>query len=195
MPKSGLDCKYKTFLLLTKENSMSLLASSKRRVTQTPQVVSSETYFNVTPQTHPSVTPTADKLKVQQEVIGNMRKQCSDLFSSNPAVRSHQLSTEIYHTSQLYGESISLEELADNMKAHDLCLAISATSPDSRSSALAMMDTSHLTKENLDLGYVKLQKGEGGTMVVSFSKGTTAATNNLHYISSIDFHVEPYKGE
>jgi len=172
---------------------MSLLASSKRRATQKPQVVSSETYFNLTPQAHPAVTPTADKLKVTQEVIGNMRRECNDLFSSNPAVRSHQHSTEIYHTSQLYGESISMEELSDQMKAYDLCVAVSVTSPDSRSSSLAMLDTSHLNRDNLNQGYVKLEKGNGGTMVVSFTKGSKPLTRDLHYVSSIDYHVETYK--
>ena len=174
---------------------MSLLSSSRKRASQNQQVVSSETYFNVTPQTPPGATPTADKLKVQQEIIGNMRKECSDLFSANPAVRSHQLSTEIYHTSQLYGQRISLEELNDNMKAHDLCLAVSVTHPDSNSSYLSMLDPSHLTAEHLKRGYVKLQTGDKGVMVVSYSAGNTASTRKFHYISSIDYHVEPYNGE
>lgn len=174
---------------------MSLLSSSRKRGVQAPQVVSSETYFNVTPQTHPGTTPTADKLKVQQEIISNMRKECSDLFSANPAVRSHQHSTEIYHTSQLYGQSISLEELSDEMKAHNLCLSVSVTHPDSSSSYLSMLDTSHLTAEHMKKGYVKLPTGDKGVMVVSYTTGNTAATRKLHYISSIDYHVEPYKGE
>lgn len=173
---------------------MSLLRSnSSRRAVQQPQVVSSDMYFNMMPQTHPGMTPTADKLKVQQTVIANMRKDCSDLFSSNPAVRSHQHNTEIYHTSQLYGTSISVEELAENMKQYDLCLAISATSPTSRSSTLGMLDTSHLTSENLKKGFVKIKTGETGTMVVSFKKGTGNPNAqdgaNFHYISSVDYHV------
>lgn len=164
---------------------MSLLSSkSAARAIQQPQVVTSDMYFNMMPQTHPGVTPTADKLKVQQVVIANMRKECIDLFSSNPAVRSHQHSTEIYHTSQLYGKSISVEELSENMKQYDLCLAISATSPTSRSSTLGMLDTSHLTAANLKRGFVKIKTGETGTMVVSFQQD-----GEVHYISSVDYHV------
>lgn len=86
----------------------------------------------------------------------------------------------------MYGESVSVEELAHNLKQHDLCLAVSANMPSAGggTSALSMLDATHLTPENCRAGHVAVQTGTQGSMVVSFQpKG------NLHYIKSVDFHV------
>ena len=85
----------------------------------------------------------------------------------------------------MYGESVSAEELAHNLKEHDLCLAVSATAPSAGSSALSMLDASHLSAEHLQNGHVAVETGSKGTMVVSFQKGA----KGLHYIKSVDFHV------
>ena len=99
---------------------MSLLRSKPASAALPPQVVTSDLYFNIQPQTHPGATPTADKLRTQTHVISAMTQQCSDLFSANPGVRSFQNGGEVFHTSQLYGESVSVEELAHNMQEHCL---------------------------------------------------------------------------
>ena len=167
---------------------MSLLRKSARpAAAPAPQVVTAkDMYFNIQPQSHPGVVaPTAEKLRVQQHVMGSMQRQCADLFSANPACRSFQHGSEIFHTSQMYGESVSVEELAHNLKEHDLCLAISATAPSAGSSALSMLDASHLTPENCLAGQVAVETGSKGSMVVSFQKGA----KGLHYIKSVDFHV------
>lgn len=152
---------------------------------QGPQVVSSDLYFNIQPQTHPGVTPTADKLRAQTQVMSSMQSQCSDLFTANPGVRSFQNGSEIFHTSQLYGESVSVEELSHNLHEYNLCLAVSATSPSKSTSTLAMLDCSHMTPEVLQQGYVKVKTGTKGEMTVSFKPGS----KGLHYIHSVDFHV------
>lgn len=152
---------------------------------QGPQVVSSDLYFNIQPQTHPGITPTADKLRAQTHVMSSMQSQCADLFSANPGVRSFQHGSEIFHTSQLYGQSVSVEELSHNLQTYGLCLAVSATSPSKSTSALAMLDSSHMTPEMLQQGFAKVATGTKGEMVVSFRQ----AENGLHYIHSVDFHV------
>lgn len=149
-----------------------------------PQVVSSDLYFNIQPQTHPAVAPTADKLRAQTQVIANMQTQCADLFTANPGVRSFQNGSEIFHTSQLYGTSVSVEELAHNMNEYGLCLAVSATMPSKNSNILGMLDASKLTAENCSAGHVRISTGTKGAMVVSFREN-----NGLHYIHSVDFHV------
>ena len=84
----------------------------------------------------------------------------------------------------MYGESVSVEELAHNLKEHNLCLAVSANMPSAGTTALAMLDASHLTPENCRAGHVAVETGTKGSMVVSFQpKG------GLHYIKSVDFHV------
>lgn len=201
---------------------MSLLRRSARGAAagaapQTPplQVVSSELFFNIQPQTHPGVTPTAAKLRTATTVMTNMNKQCADLFSINPGVRyviasfsspyeltfclplpdtdthahpdtyrSFQNGGTVFHTSQLYGESVSCEELSHNLSTHGLCLAISASVPN-KTTTLAMLDASHLTPEACQAGFVKLPTGSAGSMVVSFRP----AKNGLHYVHSIDYHV------
>lgn len=149
-----------------------------------PQVVSSDLYFNIQPQTHPGIAPTADKLRAQTHVMSNMQAQCADLFTANPGVRSFQNGGEIYHTSQLYGESVSVEELAHNLSEYGLCLAVSATMPSKNTNILGMLDASHLTKENCRQGFTRIETGMKGAMVVSFRE-----SNGLHYIHSVDFHV------
>lgn len=151
---------------------------------QAPQVVSSDLYFNIQPQTHPGVTPTADKLRAQTHVMASMQSQCADLFSANPGVRSFQNGGEIFHTSQLYGQSVSVEELSYNLKEYGLCLAVSATMPSKSTTALAMLDSTHMTPEVIQTGYAKVATGTKGEMVVSFKE-----VKGLHYIHSIDFHV------
>ena len=150
-----------------------------------PQVVSTDLYFNIQPQRHPAVLPTADKLRAQTQVIGAMQKECADLFSGNPGVQSMQNGKQIYHTSQLYGNSVSVEELTHNMNEYGLCLAVSATMPSKNTNALGMLDTSNLTPENLQKGYARIQIGTKGAMVVSFKQA-----NGLHYIQSVDYHVD-----
>ena len=149
-----------------------------------PQVVSTDLYFNIQPQRHPAVAPTADKLRAQTQVIGAMQKECADLFSGNPGVQSYQNGQQIYHTSQLYGDSVSVEELSHNMDEYGLCLAVSATMPSRNTNTRGMLDSSHFTKENLQKGHVRVQTGTRGAMVVSFKE-----KNGLHYIHSVDFHV------
>ena len=169
---------------------MSLLRRSARKagasaVAKPPlQVVSSDLFFNIQPQTHPGVTPTADKLRMANTVMTNMNKECADLFSINPGVRSFQGGSTVYHTSQLYGESVSCEELRHNLSTHGLCLAISASVPN-KTTTLAMLDASHLTPEACQAGYVKLPTGTSGSMVVSFRP----SKNGLHYVHSVDYHV------
>lgn len=62
---------------------MSLLRKSARPAAAAPQVVTAnDMYFNIQPQTHPGVVaPTAEKLRLQQHVMGSMQAQCADLFS------------------------------------------------------------------------------------------------------------------
>ena len=150
------------------------------------QVVCSDLYFNIQPQTHPAVTPTADKLRAQTRVISSMHAQCADLFTANPGVRSFQNGGVIYHTSQLYGESVSVEELAHNLGEYGLCLAVSAKMPSNNTNILGMLDASHLSKASCRTGFARIETGTKGAMVVSFRQGA----NNLHYIHSIDFHVD-----
>lgn len=165
---------------------MSLLRRKSAAVAkQPPQVVKSDLYFNIQPQSHPGVTPTADKLRSQTHVMSSMVSQCSDLFSVNPGVRSFQNGGEIYHTSQLYGESVSVEELAHNLEEYGLCLAVSATMPSQKLTTLGMLDKSHFSQENIHQGFVRIETGTRGAMVVSFKQGD----KGLHYIHSIDFHV------
>jgi len=149
-----------------------------------PQVVTSDLYFNIKPETHPAVAPTADKLRSQTQVMASMNAQCADLFTANPGVRSFQNGGEVFHTSQLYGESVSVEELSHNMNEHGLCLAVSATVPSKNTSTLGMLDASHLSMANCKQGFARIETGTKGAMVVSFKQN-----NGLHYIHSIDFHV------
>jgi len=147
--------------------------------------VSSDSYFNIQPQQHPATTPSAALLRTQTQVMSNMQKQCADLFSVNPGVQSYQHQTEIYHTSQLYGDSVSVEELAHNLEQHNLCLAVSHTMPSASTSTLGMLDHTHLTAEACKTGYATVATGSKGNMVVSLKPGA----NGLHYIRSVDFHV------
>ena len=168
--------------------AMSLL--SRKVQQQGPQVVKSGSFFHITPQTHPGVVSTSESLRVQQTVIGNMQRECADLFSSNSAVKSNQNDQDIYHTSGLYGKSISVEELRDTMQEFDLSCAVSFSSPSANCTTLSMLDAKHLTKENLRAGYVSLPAGERGNMVVSFKKH-----KGKHYIQSVDFHVPEQTGQ
>lgn len=152
---------------------------------QGPQVVSSDLYFNIQPQTHPAVTPTADKLRAQTHVMTAMQTECADLFSANPGVRSFQNGSEIFHTSQLYGQSISVEELSHNLNEYGLCLAVSATMPSKSTSTLGMLDSSHMTPEMCKQGFARIKTGATGEMVVSYKQGE----KGLHFIHSVDFHV------
>lgn len=164
---------------------MSLLSrnSSSGAAKQPAQVVQqSDLFFSVSPQVHPSMTPTADKLKMQHNVIGKMTNTC-ELFAANPGVRSVQPNgSECYHTSQLYGDSISCQELAHNLKEYDLCLALSASSPSQQSTVLGMVDTSHLTEANYNAGSFTVKTGTRGSMRVNLEK-----SGNLHFIRSIDY--------
>lgn len=164
---------------------MSMLRKKPAAAAPSPQVVSSDLYFNIQPQTHPAVAPTADKLRAQTQVMSNMQTQCADLFTANPGVRSFQNGGEIYHTSQLYGTSVSVEELSHNLSEYGLCLAVSATMPSKNTNILGMLDASHLSEASCKQGFARIETGTKGAMVVSFRKGA----NNLHYINSVDFHV------
>lgn len=164
---------------------MSLLSRKQSR--QQPQVVSSDMVFNFTPQTHPGVVSTNEELKVQQRIMSNMQRECSEIFTSNRAVKSEHEGVETYHTSGLYGtgqNSISAEELRDNMSAFNLCCSVSFSSPKVNTTTLAMLDASHLTDDILKTGSVELQAGTRGTMVVSFIK-----KGREHYIRSVDYKV------
>ena len=152
---------------------------------QPPQVLASDSYFNIQPQQHPASTPSAALLRTQTQVMSNMTKECADLFSVNPGVQSYQHNSEIYHTSQLYGDSVSVEELAHNLEQHKLCLAVSHTMPASSSTTLAMLDHTHLTEEACRAGFVSVPTGSKGSMNIALKPGT----NGLHYIRSVDFHV------
>jgi len=166
---------------------MSLL--SRKAGQQKPQVVASGSFFNITPQTHPGVVSTSENLRAQQNVIGNMQRDCADLFSSNAAVKSNQNNQDIFHTSGLYGKSISVEELKDTLEQFNLSCSVSFSSPTANCTTLSMLDASHLTPENLKAGFVSLAAGDQGHMVVSFKK---AGKN--HYIKSVDFHL-PTEGK
>lgn len=165
---------------------MSLLSSKKRQ--QQPQVVSSDMFFNLTPQTHPGIVSTSEELKVQQKVIKNMQTECSELFSSNKAVKSEQNGKEVYHTSGIYGQgknSISLQELKQTMDQFNLACSVSFSSPSSNTTTLSMMDSSHLSDENLEAGHVYLEAGDKALMLVSFSK-----KGKEHYVESVDYHLK-----
>lgn len=165
---------------------MSLLRrQSAPAAAQPPQVVSSDSYFIIKPQQHPGTTPSAALLHTQTQVLSNMQKQCADLFSLNPAVQSYQHNSEIFHTSQLYGDSVSVEELAHNMEQHSLCLAVNHTMPSAGSSTLGMLDHTHLTEAACRAGFVSIPTGNKGSMNVAFKQGS----DGLHYIRSVDFHV------
>ena len=170
---------------------MSLL--SRKQAAQQPQVVASDMFFNFTPQTHPGVVSTNEELKVQQRVMNNMQKACSELFTSNRAVKSEMDGVETYHTSGLYGtgsNSISMQELRDNMEQFNLSCSVSFSSPSSNMTTLAMLDASSLSDKILDGGSVKLAAGVRGHMLVSFMK-----KGNEHYIQSVDYEVPIEKVE
>lgn len=166
---------------------MSLLSRKSAAQPQTT-VTSSDIFFNFSPQTHPANMPTAQKLKQQTDVMEKMKALNLDIFKSNPAVKSVQHGHDVYHTSQIYTannkNSVSVEELAHNLSEYDLCLAVSAISPSTNSTMLAMLDGNNL-KNALQANEtsVTLPTGQKGHMVVSFQK-----KNNLHWISSVDFH-------
>ena len=165
---------------------MSLLSSKRRQ--QQPQVVSSDMFFNFTPQTHPGVVSTSEELKIQQKVIKNMQADCSELFTSNTAVKSEQNGREVYHTRGIYGQgknSISLQELKQTMDQFNLACSVSFCSPASNTTTLSMMDSSHLSKENLEAGHAYLEAGDKAVMLVSFSK-----KGKEHYIESVDYHLK-----
>lgn len=165
---------------------MSLLSSKARR--QQPQVVSSDMFFNFTPQTHPGVVSTSEELKIQQKVIKNMQTACAELFTSNRAVKSEQEGREVYHTSGVYGtgkNSISMQELKQTMDQFNLACAVSFSSPSVNTSTLAMLDSSHITDENLKEGQVYLEAGDKALMLVSFAK-----RGKEHYIESVDYHLK-----
>ena len=167
---------------------MSLLArkTTANVAKQPAQVVQqSDLFFTIAPQVHPSMTPTADKLRAQHDVISKMTNAC-ELFAANPGVKSTQdCGAECYHTSQLFGESISCEELAHNMSTYGLCLALSASSPSQRSTVLGMVDSTHLTATNYKAGGFTIQTGTRGSMRVNLEK-----VKNLHYIRSIDYMIK-----
>ena len=166
---------------------------SRKQTRQQPQVVASDMFFNFTPQTHPGVVSTNEELQVQQRVMSNMQKECSELFTSNRAVKSEHEGVETYHTSGLYGtgkNSISVQELRDNMKHFNLSCSVSFSSPSSNTTTLAMLDSSHLTDDILNTGSVELQAGERGIMLVSFKQ-----KDSKHYIQSVDYKVPLEKEE
>lgn len=170
---------------------MSLLSSKTRR--QQPQVVSSDMFFNFTPQTHPGVVSTSEELKIQQKVIKNMQTACPELFSSNRAVKSEQSGREVYHTSGIYGtgtNSISLQELKQTMDQFNLACAVSFSSPSANSTTLAMLDSSHITEDTLKEGHVYLEAGAKALMLVSFAK-----KGNEHYVESVDYHLKAIDSE
>lgn len=170
---------------------MSLLSRKKTR--QQPQVVETDMVFNFTPQTHPGVVSTNEELKVQQKIMSNMQRECSEIFTSNRAVKSEHEGVETYHTSGLYGtgkNSISAQELRDNLNAFNLCCSVSFSSPSSNTTTLALLDGSHLTDSILQSGSVELEAGMRGTMVVSF-----AQKGNEHFIRSVDYKVPLQKEE
>jgi len=165
---------------------MSFISSKKRRQQQ-PQVVSSDMFFNFTPQAHPGVVSTCEELTIQQKVMKNMLTECSGLFTSNKAVKSEQNGREVYHTSGLYGQgknSISLQELKQTMDQFNLACSVSFCSPSSNTTTLSMFDSSHITDENLKEGRVSLEAGDKGTMLVSFKK-----SGKEHYVESVDYHL------
>lgn len=172
-------------------SKMSLLSSRTRR--QQPQIVSSDMFFNFTPQTHPGVVSTSEELKIQQRVMKNMQSECTELFTSNRAVKSEQEGREVYHTSGLYGtgkNSISVQELKQTMDQFNLACAVSFSSPSENTSTLAMLDSSHLSEENLNEGHVYLEAGDKALMLVSFQK-----KGSEHYIESVDYHLKAFDSE
>ena len=171
---------------------MSLL-SKKNAAQPKTTVTASDIFFNFSPQAHPGTMPTAQKLKLQTEVIQKMKSSNLDIFKSNPAVKSVQVGHDgegydVYHTSQIYTtgakHSSSVEELAHALSEHDLCLAVSAISPSINSTTLSMLDGKTL-KDALKANQtsVSLPAGEKGHMVVSWKK-----QGGLNWISSVDFH-------
>ena len=168
--------------------SMSLLArkTTANVAKQPTQVVQqSDLFFTIAPQVHPSVTPTADKLKVQHNVISKMTNAC-ELFAANPGVKTTAAcGAECYHTSQLFGNSISCEELSHNMSEYGLCLALSASSPSQKSTVLGMVDASHLTNANFKAGGFTVQTGTRGSMHVNVEQ-----VGKLHYVRSIDYKIK-----
>lgn len=175
-------------LLECRSDPMSLLS---RKTSEQPKtaVSSSDVFFNFSPQTHPAAQPTAAKLKTQTGVMEKMKSSCPDLFQSNPGVKSVQQGNEIFHTSQLYASggknAVSMEELAHNLSEYDLCLAVSAISPEKNTTTLAMLDANHINEAlKTNAEFITLKTGERGHMVVSFQK-----KNGLHWIKSIDYHL------
>ena len=164
---------------------MSLLArsSAASAAKQPAQVVqTSDLFFTVAPQVHPAITPTADKLRAQHNVISKMTNAC-ELFAANPGVKTVQPNgVECYHTSQLFGDSISCQELKHNLETYGLCLALSASSPSQRSTVLGMVDASMLTDQNFSAGGFVIKTGTRGSMKVNIEK-----SGNLNYIRSIDY--------
>lgn len=117
-----------------------------------------------------------------------MQTACSEIFSSNRAVKSEQNGREVYHTSGIYGagkNSISLQELKQTMDQFNLACAVSFSSPSNNTSTLAMLDSSHINEETLKAGQVYLEAGEKALMLVSFSK-----RGKEHYIESVDYHLK-----
>ncbi len=167
---------------------MSLLArkTTANVAKQPAQVVQqSDLFFTIAPQVHPSMTPTADKLRAQHDVISKMTNAC-ELFAANPGVKTTQAcGAECYHTSQLFGDSISCEELSHNLTTYGLCLALSASSPSQKSTVLGMVDASHLTDANYNAGGFTIQTGTRGSMRVNLEK-----VKNLHFIRSIDYMIQ-----
>ena len=170
---------------------MSLLVrkSTANVAKQPPQVVqSSDCFFTIAPQVHPSHVPTADLLKAQSSVISSMSDSC-ELFAANPGVKSSQKGgVECYHTSQLFGDSISTEELAHNLKEYNLCLALSCSLPSKNTTVLGMVSHADLEPGNFNsngfCGF-QIQTGKRGSMNVNVEK-----VGKLHYIRSIDYMIK-----
>ena len=69
---------------------MSLL-SRKNAAQPKTTVTASDVFFNFSPQAHPGTMPTAQKLKLQTEVIQKMKSSNLDIFKSNHAAHHRVL--------------------------------------------------------------------------------------------------------